>query len=327
MKKTMFITSVIMVVVMAIALTTSSLAWFTVDGATTVSTSPVSISAKAKTSTGLYISNNTTSWQQDALTLTGSAYNQYVPVVPYGTSSSADAADLLNGLQNDKFVTNTVKVVSGGQQKWANEYSVAATNFYKDQSIYVANSGDAAIAVSAAVSFTDVHGAKLYVAVLAKHQSTLAKPDDWDENHPDVEWALSNSDWKLIALACSGVNGTPVVPVGKYADADESTDPGYGLNDYFQENALMGSAYALEVAPGSNLNAKTPFNLARRSENDIIGDYMQVKVLAWYSENLTNTNSGSYYGYENGAYTSTVAKAEGSFAKFTVTFSQETANS
>lgn len=315
MKKTMFITSVIMVVVMAIALTTSSLAWFTVDGATTVSTSPVSISAKANTSTGLYISNDATAWQQGALTIASASYDTYLPLVPYGTSSSADAADLLNGLQNDKFITNTVKVVSGGTRVWANAYSVAGTNFYKDQNIYVANAGDADIAVSAAVAFTDVHGAKLNVAVLARHQSNLS-----GDGKPD------NSDWVLIALTNS--NSDTSFPVGKYADVAENDGAGDGSNDYFQTDAAVLNALELTVSPGSNLKGKTTFNLARKTSNAAAGEYMQVKVLAWYSQDLNNQNSGSYYAYDGGVYdTSDVAKSEGTFAKFTVTFSQETANS
>jgi len=58
MKKTMFITAIIMVIVLAIALTTSSLAWFSAAGASKVSLTSFTINAQSKTSEGLLIAKS-----------------------------------------------------------------------------------------------------------------------------------------------------------------------------------------------------------------------------------------------------------------------------
>lgn len=83
MKKTMFITSVIMVVVMAIALTTSSLAWFNAAGTSTVSTNALKLKARSVASAGLQISSASRdgAWS-DAIMLDSTLATNLEPMMP-----------------------------------------------------------------------------------------------------------------------------------------------------------------------------------------------------------------------------------------------------
>ena len=99
MKKTMFITSVIMVVVMAIALTTSSLAWFSASGSQFVTTNSMKVTAKAVGSTGIGISQTAEdgTWVSE-LDLDTTGNTNLMPLVPFGKASAPDAHSLLVAL-------------------------------------------------------------------------------------------------------------------------------------------------------------------------------------------------------------------------------------
>lgn len=90
MKKTMFITSVIMVVVMAIALTTSSLAWFSATGSNTVTTNSLKLTAQSSASTGIAISYDSGSTWNDSITLSPSVTSGLMPLVPFTKVAAYD---------------------------------------------------------------------------------------------------------------------------------------------------------------------------------------------------------------------------------------------
>lgn len=82
MKKTMFITSVIMVIVMAIALTTSSLAWFSTGGTDSVTTNTFKVTAQGSTSKGIAISHDKSQWDS-SISLSDANSTGLKPVVPF----------------------------------------------------------------------------------------------------------------------------------------------------------------------------------------------------------------------------------------------------
>ena len=170
----MFITSVIMVVVLAIALTTSSLAWFTAGGTQTVSTAAVNISTKANSAVaGLEISANNSLWYSQnpdgGLTLTtrtGKVVANLDPAAPVSTDgnaptggnsldASAKAAQglmLYNAILNSK-TNDTVRVngVSGPELQF--EGDSGSANYYASD-VYLRNSGAAACTVDIDITLT-----------------------------------------------------------------------------------------------------------------------------------------------------------------------------
>lgn len=263
MKKTMFITSVIMVVVMAIALTTSSLAWFTASSETTVSTNAFTINAQSMTSEGLYIARDTANFSVNPITLAdATSSNTYWPMVPLVGSTTIDADGLLGALQDDAFIGNKTRNV-GTTTYWQGD--AYTTNFFKDQLIYVANAGTGDVQIEATVDFESVVGGSLYVAVLG---ATYDSSNEFDE-------------WELIALESSTTDATAVsVLCGK-------------TTAMFAEEEPLADAIG-SVAPTAVLNSETTTVLAGTSNGSAWGGWMQFKVLAWFVGNeLTNNNSST----------------------------------
>lgn len=266
MKKTMFITSVIMVVVMAIALTTSSLAWFNVaEGASSVSTNTVTLQAQTNSTEGLLISTDHLSWTTSAQSLTaatGSAgsLNGMYPEALYGDS-------VLEALAGLTFTGNYVDT-SDGTNKWGAAYNATYYAGY----IYVANAGDAAVTLVPTITIdnlpVDGESATLYVAVLGSTTANAAT-------------VLGDaSDWYIAAVASRSANNT------------QSTLSQLPLSD-----AAFAAGDA--VAPLTNASCATgsATSLAGRATGDTaVGAYQRFAVIAWFGADLTNFNSGSKTG-------------------------------
>ena len=269
MKKTMFITSVIMVVVMAIALTTSSLAWFSAAGATSVTTSSLTLKAATNSSTGLLLGNSSSSFSTTAVyptAATGSAtqvsgeVTGMRPVGIYGES-------VLEALAKNQFCGRYVET-STGAAKWSNE--VAQYNDHFAGYVYVANTGNAETTVTATVNFGTVTGATLYVAVLA-----TVDPDD------DTAFGtLDADDWEILTVACSN-DGTSTEPTQLPLAASAFT-VGNTVASTFTNTSI-----------GANTGAETTTAIGEAADNVAYSHYQQFMVLAWYSADLVANNSGA----------------------------------
>lgn len=112
MKKTMFITSVVMVIVMAVALTTSSLAWFSASGSPTVTTTALKVTAKAETTSGIAISNNGTEWDSN-IDLNTAGNTNLMPLVPY---TKAVAFDKDTAGDNARVASALLAALVGGKE-------------------------------------------------------------------------------------------------------------------------------------------------------------------------------------------------------------------
>lgn len=268
MKKTMFISSVIMVVVMAIALTTSSLAWFNVaEGASSVSTNTVTLQAQSNASEGLLISTDHSSWTQSAQSLTaatGSAasLNGMYPEALYGDS-------VLEALAELTFTGNYVDTADG-TNKWGDAYSATYYAGY----IYVANAGDNAVTLVPTITIdnlpVDGEGATLYVAVLG---STAA-------NTAPVLGADTASNWYIAAVASRSASNTQATP---------SVLP---LND-----AAFAEGTSVAAVPTASCATGSATTLAGRADGDTaVGAYQRFAVIAWFGADLTNFNSGAKTG-------------------------------
>ena len=299
MKKTMFITSVIMVVVMAIALTTSSLAWFTATGASSVTTTSLKLQAKANASTGVQISavSATESWGIEASlngyastsgttkiddnSLTGQSDAQgLMPLLPLMDSStflaSDSAADLmalaveaLGKNSTSSFIGNTISTVTFDGTPYE-------TGYFVDE-IWITNtasgSGAAEISITPSIAFyetgtTTAYDAEstdpvLYVAVLGV--------DDVD---------TTTEDYEIVQIFNS--KGLTTINLGKTAAL-------------FADEATVASSYVSGVAISKLLanSGKTSFNLPVAEDGAAFGEARQFKIVAWYdATTLNNNNSG-----------------------------------
>lgn len=271
MKKTMFITSVIMVVVMAIALTTSSLAWFTAAGASQVTTNTLTMEAVANTSAGLLLSQDTTSFSKTSKTpswggspATGLA--EAKPVAPY---SSAETNAVLDALAQNQFTGKSVDS-SSGTNLWSNE---AGYNDHYAGYVYVANAGDNDIKLTATIAFTDVaaSSATMFVAVLA------ATAQDTDST------VGTTSAWEIVRIASkSGAND----PVNSLTKLDISEDA-------FATGDPVSSALAESNVNPRTGNISSTVVSKRDGGNVAYSHYQKFLILAWYSADLTNYNSGA----------------------------------
>lgn len=226
MKKTMFITSVIMVVVLAIALTTSSLAWFTAGGATSVGTQTINLSSVSAESaaSGLEITKDTSiGWQTSAVALaTPSALRPMCPVTY--TSKSAVSSDefyqAVNAMAERKITARDgvpyfVSPTAAGITGTATPYS---------DTLYIHNSGVNQIGVNASIT----------IALNTASASTVGSANLWVAVFDITNWSSqSNTGAVLMALDCSNAQlDTPITPnyltyapssssFGEFANADD----------------------------------------------------------------------------------------------------------
>lgn len=281
----MFITSVIMVVVMAIALTTSSLAWFQVGAANQVTTTALTINAKAETSSGIQISSQSAAgaWHSSATLNGAAAVNNLMPLLPNADHSSLSsdgpsniatgATKLLAALDNDSETTASFIANTTDQNGDYDGNSTTSTGYFKQQ-LWITNiaKGSTATAVritptcaftysgAAYTSSTTGYGLHptLYVAVLAED---------------------SNGDYEIVNIFSSKDDTT--VKVGKDADAfaaGESVATSYVTYDIADMVANSGATSDTLAAPVGNAD----YGVAK-----------SFSVIAWYDgTTLFNSNSG-----------------------------------
>lgn len=118
----MFITSVVMVIVMAVALTTSSLAWFSASGSPTVTTTALKVTAKAETSSGIAISKDKVNWEDNIDLNTAGSTNLY-PLVPFTKQDAYDGTIVDN---DDVLAALLAALVGGREAPYISEEACAA---------------------------------------------------------------------------------------------------------------------------------------------------------------------------------------------------------
>ncbi len=294
MKKTMFITSVIMVVVMAIALTTSSLAWFTAAGSATVTTDTLTLTAKANASTGIQISDASAGgdWASN-INFTNQA--ELMPLLPYQFTDNSTT--LLEALVAEKFITNEVDQNLMFVNAQGTE--AVAANYFASSNIWITNmaqgSGAAAVAITPSIVFKkgdavyDPSGANrsdpnLYVAVLCNKTSAFAADGSTTANYD-----TSAADWEIVNIFNS--KGLTNVKFGKE-------------DSYFEGEDDSTASYTSPAISGlittTATNSIDPITTdATSGEYRNFGEVVQFKVVAWYDGvSLVNSNSGTALQFE-----------------------------
>jgi hypothetical protein len=294
MKKTMFITSVIMVVVMAIALTTSSLAWFTTAGSATVTTNALTVTAKTTAAAGLQISSAAVNGPFYLnIDLYGSASNvvaDMVPAMPYKVDSDAT---LLSALVNHNFISNTVAGPDYSEDTAVTANSGNGTLYFtKDIWVTTVDTSDDLV-VSVDIDWTQDDEAYtsspsdpvVYVAVLAD-QNEVVKAD---RSTPDDDF-----DWEIMAIFSSNAAATNV-NFGKTAGFFQSTDA--------DTRATVAASYtttALSSFTGVATDALEKCAIDTETEQyNPYGEVKQFRIVVWYDGiALVNANSDFSVDFE-----------------------------
>lgn len=308
MKKTMFITSVIMVVVMAIALTTSSLAWFTAAGSSTVTTSALTLSAKATAAAGLLISSSSSAgaWYGNINLADGNAQSNMVPAVPY---QYAENNTLIDALVGDNFITNQVDM----NGKW--DTAAARISSNNDNVLYftkefwittVDTTNDLVVAPTIAwtknvnnadVAYPGDNNANMnssdpviYVAVLADKNCEVAADRNPSGVTSDATSRANSANWEILNIFAS--TGATTVNFGGQASEFTSSSE---LKDY--ASATTGLTIG-GTGCATTTDNKTTDKLDKVTTNYSTGEALatgevkRFKVVAWYDGNaLINSNS------------------------------------
>ena len=292
MKKTMFITSVIMVVVMAIALTTSSLAWFTANGSNTIRAAQLTIRAEATTSSGIQISKTDIPtdggylWRTDC---TFDASSDLLPLVPKTNTASASitAEDIGEAISSLDFIgarigSNGKFTGVGGDD---NGTSTVYNDGYYTDDIWVTNIASGAGAASIQIAPTIFFGTRGATA-----DADVAYSDDGDDATLCVAvfaWSgevdpttgadptSSSEAWELLAYKDSQGNTGAAVKVG-CEDAK------------FAPGQIIGNATASKSVSGIiTTNNKTTVELPPISGTagdtyETMGGVAHLRIVAWY---------------------------------------------
>ena len=305
----MFITSVIMVVVMAIALTTSSLAWFTAAGSSTVTTSALTLSAKATAAEGLLISSSSSAgaWYGNINLADGNAQANMVPAVPY---QYAQNNTLIDALVGNNFITNEVDM----NGNW--DTAIARITGNSDNVLYFAKefwittvdtTNDLVVAPTIAwtkdVSGTDTpypgtspnvimnsSDPVIYVAVLADKNCEVAADRDPSGVTSDATSRANSANWEILNIFAS--TGATTVNFGGEASAFTSSSE---LTSYASAtNALTIGGTGCATTTDNKTSDKLDKVTTNYSTGEALatGEVKRFKVVTWYDGNaLINSNS------------------------------------
>ena len=263
MKKSMFITSVIMVVVLAIALTTSSLAWINgAAGAQKVTAGSLTVEAmEAAAGKGLVISADGSSFGTTDVSL-GATVEGMTPAAPLSCPGTDLPAELTASIATAQNFGNVVKIPGATTDTVKKaDVKISVSNV-----VYVASTG-AAVTPTIDVVFAntddEVGGTiasepVLWVAVLAYNEAESA--------------------WQIVKIAAS-------------SNIQMTTFKGATLPDV---SGVLSELAATVDASG----AWEQIELAAAGDN-AWGTAVQYKAVAWYDgSTLINSNSGCSCSYK-----------------------------
>ena len=326
MKKTMFITSVIMVVVMAIALTTSSLAWFTAAGSSTVTTSSMTLTAKATSAAGLLISQaDTGDWSSNIDLVEGNAQANMIPATPY---EYEDGKAFIDAMVADKFITNTVDM--NGNYSDADPVKANGTDIlYFSDTFYITTvdtqndldvtpsikwekydagsstwktyTSDTSVAGRIAPASADPI---IYVAVLASKLTYTAADRDPSNKTWTTAAAEDSSNWEILNVFAS--KGGTTVNFGLEESTFKSTSSSAATIAASQTSLpiLTGTGHVAIGTTSTGLAKVTTHYSTGDAQGN--GEVRVYKVLAWYDGyTLQNSNSNFALRFDLGFTAST----------------------
>lgn len=305
MKKTMFITSVIMVVVMAIALTTSSLAWFTAAGQNEVTTTALTINAQANASTGIQIGRSASgAWfntinladaytGEDSATTTDDIVGGMMPLMPLADDGTPTIALTQTALANASFVGN--KIGTNGQFAYQADGSTSitpyTTGYYVDDSIFVTNmaSGSSAKAVYIVPTVT------FKTSAGAAYSASTRDPDLFVAILADTDDTDASLTWEVVNVFHSNTNdATGKIDVARTTEAFASGQTVASAYTSTIDIADLRAVTADVVATGAKAGG-TSTALAAITNDNAYGVAKNFKVVAWYAgDTLDNNNSASF---------------------------------
>lgn len=318
MKKTMFITSVVMVIVMAIALTTSSLAWFSASGASTVETNAFQVTAKSETVEGLAISKTGASGTWDStVTLTADGTDLY-PMVPFTGDEATDKyvnsewtwteADFVKNFVNSTTGAWDVKMIGNKLGNNSKYKGTAYTAGYFEDDFYITNTATgstaAAVNLNCTIAFYCPNGddyvkdttnsgtgrpANLYELDATLNVAVFYAVNNFEyDGDTDATDDDEDDTWALLAFGTS--KGAATMNLGLDADS-------------FAEGQASGSsvgpwAYTANLANHTRYTtdaAKTAIRPAHDYNGaPVVADEMKIKVVAWYDgPSLINNNAAN----------------------------------
>jgi hypothetical protein len=276
MKKTMFITSVIMVVVLAIALTTSSLAWFSAGGAQSVSTTEVQIHAvnAAAVGAGIQISPEAvgttsslfTTAEVTPQTLKSSSLSDLAAMCPVGldrTAESISGPTFYLAVNNMRSAKITQEAISGTMQTIFSDDALGTPKAYVG-GFALRNSG------------TDTN-------FLARCNISLAgsKPENADSNAQSTIWVA------VFDVTAGEGHEVLVGLLGKNAATEVTTMTAAASVDNLAYRELAGNITDSNGVPTSKFVKSDYITLQPGEENPSTGaitinDVHKIEVYAWF---------------------------------------------
>ena len=323
MKKTMFSTSVIMVVVMAIALTTSSLAWFSAAGASNVTTSALTIKAQSTTSSGLQITDNPENvWGESISLASGNAVDGMMPLVPLSMKSNESGyeianADLIEALAGITSGTRTIDFIgnktindagtlkfayAGGADSTTGAVSPYTTGWFS-KDIYIASLATGEPASETPSSADDINAREVYVTPSISFSRRDGNTGDFTDyptssegianltNEPTLMVAIladvtdtdNEATWELVQLFSSKIASSTKTTTTVNVGKTEEN---------FASGQSANNSYASFTASLAN-SGKTSTKLAKATGGAVRGQYKQFKVVAWYDGSTLNSNNNN----------------------------------
>lgn len=267
MKKSMFILSVVMVVVMAIALTTSSLAWYTADsvGNKDVTANGISVrAAKFEMEGNLVISTESAQGFTNGINFSDAAGTNYLPTMPVlATNDLSTLGSSLKASTTGVFKSAEYVVIDNVETFVSSDKIKAGSVMTKD--FYLAAAGSATeVNFTLSAEFTGTKTADSSTVVLA------------DQSY--VVWCVIVED----------ATGNIVLAANTKSNTQKMS---YGIDGSVADTAIT------TAVKSDNATVVPPSALAAVAEDNTYGASSKYTVYMWYDgDTLYNTNSADASG-------------------------------
>jgi len=318
MKKTMFITSVIMVVVMAIALTTSSLAWFTAAGSSVVTTNQMTVKATADAASGIQISS-VSGDEAFGNTINLDNAEAMKPLVPIGANSAGVIASLASpstgSATNDVgFVGNftiTLHDISGqteneivyfaGANATVDGESQAYYAGYYEDDLWIRNIGTAACKVTPTIEFyknTSTTSTPSYTA----YTSTAVPGTDPILNVAVLAYEKTSADaasatWNLVQLFSTSVAYSATATSSRILTSVNAAATGASLAPGVAVSGATSSVNPAKINSGASVtDGLAPVDTA--ANGNLTYHAIQFRVIAWYDGEYLNRSTVGAADYQ-----------------------------
>ena len=289
----MFITSIVMVVVLAVALTTSSLAWFSAAGSNTVTVDTFTLAANTRVSTaGLEISNDNAVWSNEEITLrTIAGATGLDPMCPTGTLATPATAvsatefyNIINAMKKGEIENRYDATMNSNQGGYQDFFTAAAVDGVAASEVfYVRNSGDQLTGLTTSVTVTSTNSwdPMLWVAVFDITDVTFNTSGVYTSGVA----AASVAQPKLLALVRKSGQSGDMTWTATPATTMAADAPVAGLS------GIDPTKIALTAAGDEQLEPKT---YTDGNYNNGSNKAHKLVVYAWFDgSTLVNANGGA----------------------------------